>query len=317
MVFDYDDLFRDVADALRMSENYGPALQFYTAMRRNPQISKSAYCSSMALCFRSLGYLDELEKCYKELIEENSKNYEAWVQLARLYEEQSRDEDYSDVVAKLQIAGKRRLLDLDPPNEEERDTAVADNERNIFENRGSAYGESSNIRDKYDSLVRAPESQLSVSQRLEKAKMNDQAARATYQRLRRLESAINDGDAEAIAQWLCAAAYLISDLDNYGHRDTQLLKRAERARQEKLGITDTLAQDLSLIEDASFREISFDEWLNITCQYAFFLAQRGDSDGCWRAMTKACEFSPFYQDKARSFKTYMCMIGKFATLKMS
>ena len=310
-MFDYDDLFRDVADALRIHENYGPALQFYIAMRRNHQISKSAFFSSMALCYRSLGYLEELEKCYKELIEENSENYEALVQLTRLYQEQYRDEDYSDIVAKLQIAGKRKLLDLDLPNEEEKGIAAIDNEHEISEYRGSGHSDPSIIRNKYDNLVRVPENQLSTSQRLEKAKMDDQAARATYQRLCRLKSSIHDGDAETIARWLSAAAYLISDLDNYGHRDTQLLRRAERMRQEKLGITDTLAQDLSLAEDASFREISFNEWLDITCQYAFFLAQRGDSEGCWRAMKKACEFSPFYQDKVRTFRIYMCMIGKY------
>lgn len=316
MVFDYDDLFRDVADALRIYESYGHALQFYVALRRNPLVSKSAYFSSMALCYRSLGYLDELENCYMELIEENHHNYEALVQLARLYQEQSRDKDYSDMVEKLQIAGKHKLLDLEFQNEEEKDIVAIDNERDILRNRDSGPSETLKIRNKYDNLVRAPENQLSTPQRLEKAKMNDQAARATYQRLQRLKIAIDDGDAEALAQWLSAAAYLISDLDNYGHRDTQLLRRAKRAKQEKLGITDTLAQDLSLVEDASFREIPFDEWLDITCQSAFFLAQQNDSEGCWRAMAKACEFSPFYQDKARSFKMYMCMVGKSSTLTL-
>lgn len=314
MVFDYDDLFRDVADALRAYDYYGPALQYYTALRRNPQISKSAYFSSMALCFRSLGYLDELEKCYKELVEENGKNYEALVQLARLYEEQARDEDYSNVVAQLQIAGKRKLLDLDPPHEQGRDITVVNGQQEIHDNGSSGCIEPCNIRGTFDNLIRLPENQLSASQRLERAKMNDQAARATHQRLYRLRGAIDDADTDAIAQWLSAAAYLISDLDNHGHRDTQMLRRAERARQEKLGITDMLAQDLSLVEDASFREISFDEWLDITCQYATLLAQRGDGDGCWRAMTKACEFSPFHQEKSRSHKIYMCMIGKSASL---
>ena len=312
MVLDYDDLFRDVADALRQHDHYGPALRFYSALRRNPQISKSAYFPSMALCFRSLGYLDELEKCYKELIEENSKNYEALVQLAMLYQEQARNEDYLMVVAQLQIAGKRKLLNLDPPSSGGRDTAVTEEVDYARENRKS--DRSKNLHEYHGNFVQLSENQLSTSQRLEKAKMNDQAARATYQRLLSLKQATTNDDADATGQWIIAAAYLLQDLDNYGHRDTQLLRRAERARQEKLGITETLAQDLSLVEDASFREISFDQWLNIVCEYAYLLAQRGDNNGCWRAIMKACEFSPFYQDRARSHEIYLCMVGKLTII---
>ena len=318
-MLDYDDLFKDVADALRDHRYYAPALRFYTALRRSSGTPKNTYFPSMALCFRSLGLLDELEKCYKELIEDNNKNYEALVQLAKLYEEQARNDDYLNIVSQLQVAGKRRLLDLEPPfveppSNEERSIAATDNVRVHYANRGSDYVNFNNLREDNERIVQLSENQLSTSQRLEKAKMDDQAVRATYRRLRELKDATNDFDADALSQWISAATYLIHDLDNYGHRDTQLLRRVQRARQEKLGITETLAHDLSLQEDASFRDISFDEWLNIICEYATFLAQWGDGEGCWKAITKATEFSPFYQNRVRSHEIYICMIGKCATL---
>ena len=304
MVLDYDDLFLDVADALREHEKYDVALRFYSALRRNPRVLKSMYWFSMAVCYRGLGNLQELEQCYIEAIEEDCSNYEALVQLARLYEDLGRKEAYAEIITKLQIAGKRKLLDFDPPsctkiNHLPYNHNIHSMNSNREEDEQSTNDYSIDIHEKHESYPK----------RLENAQMGDQAARATYQRLNNLKDSMEQGGVESTSQWMNAAAFLVSDLENFGHKDTLLLKRTERAKQEKLGITRSLAQDLSLIEETSFREIHFDEWLYIVCQYTFLLAQRGNDYSCTKVITKALDFAPFNQDKERLRTLNLCIIS--------
>ena len=70
-VFDYADLFKDAADALRLTEHFQEALQFYEPIQQVKGLPAGFCFEGMATCYRSLGMLDQAEQCYRALAEAN------------------------------------------------------------------------------------------------------------------------------------------------------------------------------------------------------------------------------------------------------
>ena len=60
----YADLFREVADALRMSKQFEEALRFYGAIEQGEASQDAIYYAEMAACFRQVGMLAEAEEYY-------------------------------------------------------------------------------------------------------------------------------------------------------------------------------------------------------------------------------------------------------------
>lgn len=85
-LYDYGDLFREVADALKEVGQFGDALRFYTPLQRTGEYADVNFFMAMGDCCIQLGMLEDAENCYITVAEHDAKNVESRAQLAKLYE---------------------------------------------------------------------------------------------------------------------------------------------------------------------------------------------------------------------------------------
>lgn len=85
-IFDYGDLFREVADALKEIGLLNEALRFYSPIQETTEHADIGFYMAMADCYVQLEQFQDAESCYLTVAEHDSRNMESRVQLAKLYE---------------------------------------------------------------------------------------------------------------------------------------------------------------------------------------------------------------------------------------
>ena len=86
-LFDYPDLFREAADALRLKCYYHESLSYYEPLQYVQGYTDAAYFADMAACYRAIGMKAEAKDCYQAIVDHDDCNVEAKLHLVRLYEE--------------------------------------------------------------------------------------------------------------------------------------------------------------------------------------------------------------------------------------
>ena len=85
-LYDYGDLFREVADALKDVGLYEEALRFYTPLQYTNEYADVSFFMAMGECCMALGNLEDAENCYLTVAEHDARNVGSRAQLAKLYE---------------------------------------------------------------------------------------------------------------------------------------------------------------------------------------------------------------------------------------
>lgn len=86
-LFDYPDLFRDVAEALCKQKRFSEALRFFEPVQQVSDYTDASYFSGMASCYRALGLYNEAEDCYQEILQNDDNNLAIRVQLVKMFED--------------------------------------------------------------------------------------------------------------------------------------------------------------------------------------------------------------------------------------
>ncbi|KAL9098728.1 MAG: hypothetical protein Q9163_005663 [Psora crenata] len=86
-IFDYPDLFREAANALRGRQYFEEALRYYQPLRRASAHSDASLFMEIALCYRAVGSKEEAEGCYKRILEHDPGSTEARVALWNMSKE--------------------------------------------------------------------------------------------------------------------------------------------------------------------------------------------------------------------------------------
>lgn len=85
-IFDYGDLFREVADALKEVGMLEEALRFYEPIQQTSDYADVGFFLAMAECCMQLGKVEDAESCYLTVADHDSSNIESRAQLAKLYD---------------------------------------------------------------------------------------------------------------------------------------------------------------------------------------------------------------------------------------
>lgn len=85
-LFDFGDLFREAADALKEAKMYDSALRFYVPLQQIQEHADTNFFMAMGECFMECGETEEAESCYLTVAENDENDMEVRVKLARLYE---------------------------------------------------------------------------------------------------------------------------------------------------------------------------------------------------------------------------------------
>lgn len=86
-IFDYPDLFREVADSLKAAGQFKEALRYYTPLVDSSEGQDTPLFIAAGECFQIGGDLDRAEECYRGAIAADEKNVEARVKLAKMLED--------------------------------------------------------------------------------------------------------------------------------------------------------------------------------------------------------------------------------------
>lgn len=85
-LFDYGDLFREVADALKDQGLHQEALRFYMPLQYSQEYADTSLYMAMAECYTECQNAEGAEICYLTVAEYDHKNVEARAKLAKFYE---------------------------------------------------------------------------------------------------------------------------------------------------------------------------------------------------------------------------------------
>ena len=86
-MYDYPDLYREAANALRGQNYYHEALQYYEPLHQVSEYIDATYFLEMAACYRAIGLKAEAVECYQTIIELDGRNIQARKELAELKRE--------------------------------------------------------------------------------------------------------------------------------------------------------------------------------------------------------------------------------------
>ena len=81
-LYDYTDLFREAANALRQSDYFHEALRYYEPLQQVSDYVDVSYLSELASCYGAIGLTVEAEDCYNQMIENDGGKDSTSVQLA-------------------------------------------------------------------------------------------------------------------------------------------------------------------------------------------------------------------------------------------
>lgn len=85
-LYDYGDLFREAADALKDVGLFEEALRFYMPLQQTNEYADVGFFMAMGECCSVLGKLEDAENCFLTVAEHDARHVESRVQLAKLYE---------------------------------------------------------------------------------------------------------------------------------------------------------------------------------------------------------------------------------------
>ncbi|PNS17248.1 hypothetical protein CAC42_6931 [Sphaceloma murrayae] len=104
------DLFREVADVLRVKGLVEDAIRFYEPLQEVPDTLDTRYYTDLATCYISLNKPEDAEECYKIVIENTPEDWEAKVALAKLYESQDRRDEALPLITDIIRDGRQDAL---------------------------------------------------------------------------------------------------------------------------------------------------------------------------------------------------------------
>lgn len=85
-LYDYGDLFREAADALKEAGLFEDALRYYIPIQQTTEYADVSFFMTLGECYMKLNRLEDAEHCFLLVTEYDARNVESRVQLAKLYE---------------------------------------------------------------------------------------------------------------------------------------------------------------------------------------------------------------------------------------
>lgn len=86
-IYDYPDLFREAANALRVRRYFHEALRYYEPVQQISEYADATYHMEMASCYKAVGLNTEAEDCYKTVVDSDEGNPEARRRLLEMCKE--------------------------------------------------------------------------------------------------------------------------------------------------------------------------------------------------------------------------------------
>ena len=334
-LYDYPDLFREAADALRLKSFYHEALRYYKPLQHVVGYMDSSCHLEMASCYRYIGLKAEAENCYKTIM-----TY-----------------DYNSVEARSQLAVIRREPDFSYTNHKEStDTnkigTVSKHKarrragtRNVNHIRSSKISSTSAVTMLVPCLVTQPVREFS----LEREQMQEEEIHMLFLRRQTLMNKLKGTDGHTTAQWMAASKALVKTFSNnkifypfdkhhkfYGYsKEARILASKPKYEQDAvigqlklssgkldsgkkmalwkcdplIRISGRQDQDPIIVPD-DYCGVPFSAWLDTFLEYALALAKSGDIKSAYDTIASAFHANVFFHSPEALFLIHVCWFSK-------
>lgn len=303
------------------------ALRYYEPLRFTEEYADIGFFLAIGDCAFACGRNQEAASYYMTVVENDSSNLQARVNLAKLYEELGDKEralyfvNQAVLLGREEAGGRRR--------KGKRDRRIANLAREF---------QGTN-----EQLIRnvAPRVSNVLAQRDVSAPETDRPAHAQYlySKMNELRPAMRAGDENATEDWLDIADALLRDFRSnrafyplqknmafLGYtRDTQKKggkKKEDNVMDEMQEMAGRLQESLSNIPDeriqatipTDYYGISFAAWLEIFLEYAYVVSGQGDGEEAYNVLAAAADASIWYHSKDNTRHIHFCWISELPFL---
>ncbi|KAL8650939.1 MAG: hypothetical protein Q9210_003528 [Variospora velana] len=311
-LYDYPDLFRDVAIAWRDTGHYDKALTYYQPLEQISTFVNASDYTGMAFCYNNIGLSTEAEACHRTI-----RNLE--INSTSAY-------DYSPPRATATVMAGDTTTDT-VNGAVSSNAQVRQDESNVPESR--ALAEITNPQAPSAMLIPRSSKHLSkhrTSERRLKAQIHEERMRDLYGQTQELMVRARSGDVQALVPWMAATHELVDDFRS--HRGfypyDRSLKAYERSKssaietlnsqvnqamQDIIGQLETPADDLgtdSTLLAGDFRGIPLVSWLDLILEYAVLLTRSQNVEEAYDVVNVAKCANVFYCSVDPMFLIHTC-----------
>ncbi|KAJ5921729.1 Tetratricopeptide-like helical [Penicillium verhagenii] len=322
-VFDFGDLFREVADALKDCGLPEEAFRFYSPIQETEEHADISYFMAMADCCMQLEKWEEAETGYLTVAEHDPRHMESRIALGKLYESLGMSDQA------LKYINEAVLLGRQEGRSRRRQDARIEQLAAEFRQAAESGVDTQKSSKAFAGLMPANPDQESPSGG-ESHRVED--VHFLFQKLQELEPQVKEGVYEAIEDWLDIADALLRDFrsnrifypmtrqtefQGYHKREKEkgatLLDEAQELAGRIQRSIDSIGDDRAdePLSDAipdEYYGIPFDEWLDLFLQYALTLTSQGEHEEAYSALDSASVASIWFHSKPKSRLIHVCWV---------
>ncbi|EAS33872.3 general transcription factor 3C polypeptide 3 (transcription factor C subunit 4) [Coccidioides immitis RS] len=340
-LYDYGDLFRETADALKEAKFYPEALLFYTPLQYTQEFADTSLFMAMADCHLACKNDSDAESCLLTVVEYDQTNIDARVKLAKFYESMGMMEQALKYVTEAVELGRQESV----PMRRRRGNFGARIEQLAKEFRSMESG----ISDHGEMELEPPRSpdhmngpisftgpapipsskEVRPEDRIASAIQNAEHVRYLYKKSLELRPSMRIGEEDATEDWLDIVDALLRSFRSNrvffplqkGMMFVGYSKEAHRKAGRLKGpdIMDEVQELAARIQAAlgtaefdpdsipmDYHGISFDAWLDLFLEYALVLAGQGHAEEAYDSLAAAADANIWYHSKPCTRRIYVC-----------
>ncbi|KAL8892365.1 MAG: hypothetical protein Q9215_000764 [Flavoplaca cf. flavocitrina] len=268
-LYDYPDLFRDAADALRDTGLYHEALRYYEPLQKISDIIDTSYYIDMAACYKAIGFETQAGDCYRII--------------ARLESDQANEPTMLS------------NLEIDRLDENRAATATS-----LEEYATSRTPATLAMLVSHQSKQRTRPPDLYKGLR---AKLKEENAQALYGRTQELLGRVREDDPQAITQWMANSQKLVEDFQ--AHRGFFPSDKGLRVYGMPQGSVEDPELDAA-VAAGDYRGIPLSSWLDLMLEYALLAAWLHDSVKAYEILKIVDDANVFYCSPKSMFLIHVC-----------
>ncbi|KAF2433705.1 TPR-like protein [Tothia fuscella] len=301
-VREYPEIFREIGDALRESELYQQALQYYEALRTLPNEVDSRFCFDIAICYQALGRDSDVRLSIQSL-KNTVRDAHFYIGLAKLYQAQGKAAEMWHLINQLRRMGKADMIRKAGLPLEKEGTLRPSTSGSSVSTSASPSARGSERR----SVGPLSSKWNKKQQKDRERRVRDTIIKSRYEDALGLQAAVDAGDPDVAAEWLGYANELFEDFRSqplFFPRD----KSTKFTGFNKWKRVVTLPDGENLVEPEEkdddvpnyYRNISFDEWLDLLMRLALHYAKNEIGEGCWEVLNVTQSANIFAHEPART-----------------
>lgn len=309
---EYGDLYLDVGKTLQQYGHYSDALELYVLLDNASDYSDLDLMSRIGQCEFSIGRVDEAERTYRVVLENDPDNVETMVALAEILGHTGRTNEAKDLLE--DVSRLREELQHEESESPTRAVYEESEESSLISKAGRPRNKTA--------ATNRKNRRMTQSERLAQEHKAIAFVEDTYAQLQRYDSGMESGNPAAVSEWLRLAQKLIdmftsikkffpSDRNkvftgietksrrrgamNLDDRVQQIQSRIYEAQLEEDGAKDASTP----MQKDSFRGLNFNIWFDLFMRYALCLTRHGDPEGAFSTLRRAKSANVFHQDPQR------------------